>query len=398
MLVHDTRLILAGVDVSYIRFSLAANYLTATLRYTQYFEDFYRRVPEADLKSILKFESIPIMLVSKHPERGNTINHTNGIIIFEGLMQGMSKQQLPGTNTYEVTIKALRLSEAVLTDIKYTGINVGTAFSTLDNAKAYNITKTTAEVNAQEKLANTTDIGGLRNTDQIFLKRLLQGTSKFPEVTRPHEVYQNTLENLLAPIEGAVFGSDPFAIGSRKFLMTGEATDPNFFWGSAAIKKAVDSEEEDIPLVKPTLVEHLYNITKNSFFKDAIPKSDFKDIRNVLQVWRDGIDQSLDYLGDSNKDKEKDPANPSVAGETLLALSGMLLFLEQLLDTNDFKDLTESASADLTNQLYGIAAEVPSYRKMVLDRLRTVEGLKTPLLTSWKRLRSTQWRNFLIKR
>jgi len=295
MLVNDTRVILAGVDVSYVSLDITSEKLQVIIKYSEFFKDFHRKIKHKDIKSILKFEAIPVMVVTKHPEQGNFIDYNNGIVIFEGLVTAMAHNQIKGTDTYSIAIEALRLSIAVLKSIKYTSINIGTAFAGLNEMQNYRVSKVSSDTNAESKVVETINQGGLRNTDQIFIKRLLVGTTEHPEIKQPHELYSNTINNLLVPIDGAKFGSDTFSANARNYLLTGEEGDANFFLGltkiNALIEKSEDDTEEAVEDVAPgdiklSLADAIYNITGSTFFANDITNGSLRDLDTSMKLWR----------------------------------------------------------------------------------------------------------------
>ncbi len=345
MLVHDTRVILAGVDVSYTVAGIEGDTASIRLSYSEYFKDFYRKVPEADLKSILKFEAIPVMIVTKHPEIGNTIDHDNGLVVFEGLMTSMIKIQEEGTDTYVVRIEAQRLSVAVLNSIKYTSINIGSAFADLNSAQDYNVAKVSSDINAAENVVESVGQGGLRNTDQIFIKRLLQGVDKSPEVKQPHELYANTIENLLTPIQGAVFGSSTFAVNARNFLLTGEKDDSNFFLGIARINEITKQETSDEDTmedsspeeIKTSLADAIYGEIGGDYFKGTPSNGAFSDLKTVMGVWSQEIlSKEEQQLQEKFSSTEDDSISGEVGVEDNKIISNFKSLVDLILKYKDY--------------------------------------------------------------
>ncbi len=107
MLNNDLRVVLAGIDLSYRAVYINKTDATVVLQYTDTWKEDVQLF-EDSLKSVLKYEAIPIMILCKNPEKDS--NPEDLIIVFEGLVVEVNHVREQKNNLNLLNLRAIKLT------------------------------------------------------------------------------------------------------------------------------------------------------------------------------------------------------------------------------------------------------------------------------------------------
>ena len=290
MLFNEVRVLLAGVDMSYTNVNINPMGANITIQYTDYWDSAAKRFRD-DMKNIIKYEPIPVMILAKMPQDTDThITFNNAIIIFEGLVQEIVHRKEPKMNLNMLSLSAVKLSHAVLSNIQYNTINIPLAFQNfggvVDVAAQAVKQATTGEAKVEYSPASQ---GAFSNTSLTFIKKLVLGNATAQASFNPDDLYVNFLDNLLIPM-----GMDPNALqrlSTNYYLSECLICDGNIFMPLVTFSswKAKVGEKSNSFAVstQPRLAQH----TVDTFKMYPLPKdvTSASELEKILKKMREDV-------------------------------------------------------------------------------------------------------------
>lgn len=288
MFINDCKVLIAGVDVSFLSATVTPTEALITLQYSDFFEDqLQRTIPGKDLRTIVRFEQIPVMVIAKHPKQGINVDKENGIIIFEGLAQSIKEDQVKNTDSRTVVIRALKTSMAVLGNIKYSILNIGSAYNSLTSAKNLTTQKVVTEQTGNAKVVAGVD-NGVNTNSVLFLRKILTGSNKVLDITQPHQVYEATLNNLLTPLQSQATFSNDVTVALAPYFLANTNEETNIFLPADDLKSInLQYESLDTATSRELNIKYYTFVLDelDSFFKNSLGTGDKKALNNQFDTW-----------------------------------------------------------------------------------------------------------------